>query len=246
MRQALARLRGDALFRWRSPEPTRVEAFSDAAFAFALTLLVVSLEVPSTSQELLQAMRGIPAFAASFAVLTWIWYQHYLFFQRYGVTDLFVVILNAVLVFLVLIYVYPLKFLFSAVAGVTQITGSLADARALHLLYSGGFFLVFAVLLVLHLHVWRLRDQLELDVVERSITRYEIRHSWITMAVAALSVGLSYVPGIDLRLPGMAYFLLGPAHGLHGFFSGRSWSRLAAERGETSNAPDASEEPART
>jgi hypothetical protein len=35
-------------FRWRSHEITRMKGFSEAVFAFAVTLLVVSLEVPKT------------------------------------------------------------------------------------------------------------------------------------------------------------------------------------------------------
>ena len=35
-------------FRWRGQEITRIEGLSDAVFAFAITLPVVSLEVPKT------------------------------------------------------------------------------------------------------------------------------------------------------------------------------------------------------
>lgn len=52
-------------FRWRSHEITRVEGFSAAVFGFAVTLLIVSLEVPKTSTELLSAMRGFGAFVGS-------------------------------------------------------------------------------------------------------------------------------------------------------------------------------------
>src|SRR5438132_13791251 len=56
-------------FRWRSHEVSRTEGLSDAVFGFAITLLVVSLEVPRTFGELMYAMRGFGAFAISFTLL---------------------------------------------------------------------------------------------------------------------------------------------------------------------------------
>src|SRR6266481_835973 len=107
-------------FRWRSHEISRIEGLSDAVFAFAVTLLVVSLEVPKTFTELASAMRGFGAFAISFVLLFMIWFYQYKFFRRYGLQDTTTVWLNAALLFLVLFYVYPLKFLFSFLVNVAM------------------------------------------------------------------------------------------------------------------------------
>ena len=118
---------GEEGFFWRGQEALRIEGFSDAVFAFAVTLLVVSLEVPNTFDELLASMRGFIAFAICFAVLLTVWFEQYKFFRRYGLNDNITMRLNAVLLFFVLFYVYPLKFLFTA--WIDQLLGFSTPAR---------------------------------------------------------------------------------------------------------------------
>src|SRR5215471_12135256 len=95
---------GEKHFRWHAGEITRLEAFTDAAFAFAVTLLVVSLEVPKTFSELAGAMKGFVAFAICFTILVQVWYEHYIFSRRYGLQTRYTVFLNSVLIFVVLFY----------------------------------------------------------------------------------------------------------------------------------------------
>src|SRR5438045_9268511 len=89
-------------FRWRTHEISRIEGLSDAVFAFAVTLLVVSLEVPKTFAELMSAVRGFGAFAICFTLLFIVWYNQYKFFRRYGLQDKIAILLNAALLFVVL------------------------------------------------------------------------------------------------------------------------------------------------
>jgi hypothetical protein len=81
----------------RRHEISRLEAFSDAAFAFALTLLVVSLDVPRSYGELMGLLKGFLSFACCFALLVWIWHEHNMFFRRYGLQDPSTVFLNGIL-----------------------------------------------------------------------------------------------------------------------------------------------------
>jgi len=116
----------------RRAETSRLEGFSDAVFAFALTHLVVSLQVPNSYDELGRTLRSFVAFAASCAALIWIWYLHRQFFRRFGPGDGPMIVLNSTLLFVVLLYVYPLKFLSTLVLGSLVEPTSLAAIEPSH------------------------------------------------------------------------------------------------------------------
>src|SRR6059058_2117043 len=60
---ALPRLRG---FRLRGMEMTRLETFIDAAFAFAISMLVIAAQqIPDNIQALLAAFKNVPTFICS-------------------------------------------------------------------------------------------------------------------------------------------------------------------------------------
>jgi hypothetical protein len=53
-------------FRWRAGEITRLESFSDVVFGFALTLLIISLDVPRSYDLLMADLRDFVPFAVCF------------------------------------------------------------------------------------------------------------------------------------------------------------------------------------
>ncbi len=107
IRSALALERGDKV--------TRLEAFVDAAFAFAVTLLVISGDrIPTSIEMLQQALKQIPAYAASFAIIMQFWMNHADWSRRFGLEDTISDRLSLVLVFVLLIFIYPLKMVFGS------------------------------------------------------------------------------------------------------------------------------------
>jgi len=231
-------------FRWRSHEISRIEGLSDAVFAFAVTLLVVSLEVPKTFDELASVMRGFGAFAISFALLFIVWFNQYKFFRRYGLQDNITILLNAILLFVVLFYVYPLKFLFSYL--VNRLMGGHGEVRlpngnveamvegnqlaTLMLIFGLGYLAVFAVFGLLYGHAYRKRAALELNELERFDTRNSIQESALNCAVALLSISLVLIGGPRYAgLSGLAYLLIGVLMSANGTIMGRRRRRLEAE-----------------
>lgn len=210
-------------FRDRGAQATRLEAFVDAAFAFALTLVVIAgNDIPASVDELVLAMKSVPAYAGCFLLIMRCWSAHADWSRRYGLDDVVSRRLGVLLVFLVLIFVYPMRMVFSSLfnaltAGYLP-TGfsinSAADVPAMFIMFAVAFGLLGAVMTALYWHAWRLRDALGLSLHERARTRFEMMNWGAVPAVAALSLGLALtipaVPesGIWLGLPGFVFFLL--------------------------------------
>ena len=224
----------------RHHEISRLEALSDAVFAFAATLLVVSLEVPHTYPELVANLRGFVAFGLTFAMLILIWAAHNGFFRRYGLQDSRTVVINSVLLFVVLFYVYPLKFLFTVFVndflhlappeaqGVVRIGGG--DLPSLMIIYGLGFIAVFACLALLYAHAWSRRNALDLNALEQIEARTWMRHYLIFVGVGLLSVVLAWTGvGIRIGLPGFIYALLGPFCWWNGEMGARRRRKRAAK-----------------
>lgn len=248
-------------FRWRSHEISRIEGLSDAVFGFAVTLLVVSLEVPKTFNELMHAMRGFGAFAICFTLLIVVWFNQYKFFRRYGLQDTRTVILNLALLFVVLFYVYPLKFVFTFL--VNRFTGQGLNVKmpngtiepmvesgsqigTLMIIFGLGYLAVFALFVLLYRHAYQNRERLGLNEIEVFDTRTDIRENALNVGIATVSIILAIFGGARYGpLSGMAYMLTPVVMTVHGIFNGRSRRKLE-RRFNPSDSPALESRPRQT
>ncbi len=209
----LPRLRG---FRLRGMEMTRLETFIDAAFAFAISMLVIApQQIPDNIEALLGAFKNVPAFVASIVVLGIFWRGHWLWSRRYGLEDGVSIFISWALLVTVLIYIYPLKAIFGAMwfllsdGQVGQRLGlrTDAEARAIFALFAIGFTALALEIVLLNLRAWQLREPLRLDAREKFITRWEILGWSMPVAVGLVSLVLALtLPSNQIAWSGWVYF----------------------------------------
>ena len=237
--------------RPRTHPMTRLEALSDAVFAFAATLLVVSLEVPSTFAELERQLPGFVAFGVGFGALMLIWSAHNGFFRRYGLDDAWTKVINSVLLFVILFFVYPLKFVAQGfvytLSGVGTATGSMLgnfeELARLFALYGLGFVTVFFCFVLLHHRAVVQADVLGLSPSERFDAKVGRGYYSIYAGVGALSVVLALTGvGIYVAVPGWIYGAIGPIAYWHGKRADRRRQELGFET--ESDAPSLAPTPA--
>jgi len=213
-------------FRYRGEEQTRIETFSDAVFALAVTLMVLSSTIPKTYQELVNSLSDIVPFGICITLLTIIWYQHYIFFLRYGLRDAKVVVINTILLFFVLVYVYPLKFLFTFMFDLfsalafndkqmldyllkTVITRD--ELNMLMVTYGLGAASIFLGLAWLYSVALKRKKDLSLYSIELFYTRTSFYHNLIMASVPLLSIIVAFISIIQtvqrFSIAGFIYWL---------------------------------------
>jgi hypothetical protein len=128
--------------------------------------------------------------------------------------------LSLLLLFLVLVFVYPMRMMFEALCNALT-SGylpanyrieSLADVPRLFVVFGSAFGSMGAVMALLYLHAWRQRYALTLTPAEAIRLRARMLEWSLIPAVAALSILLSLIlplhNGLLLGLPGFIYFAL--------------------------------------
>ena len=183
-------------FRQRGLETTRLETFTDAAFAFALTLLVISFDkIPASMAEFQLALKNIPAFAASFAQISLFWYAHHVWSRRYGLDDAITALLSLMLVFVTLVYVFPLRVVFAGLfAWISsgwlpftfdeRIQGS--EMGWIFFVYGIGFAAMCLLIALHYRHAERSAVSPALDAHERFETA-AAREAWIIVGIIGLA-----------------------------------------------------------
>jgi uncharacterized membrane protein len=206
-------------FRHRGKEIVRIEALSDAVFAFSVSLLVASLEVPQTFEELIIIVKGAMPFFATVTLLFLLWYQQYIFFRYYGLNDLTTIILNLAYLALILFYVYPLKFLFSLL--LSSWTGMNLFPKAsekglevisyqqfpyLIILFGAGYFFIWLLIYLMYSRALQHAKKLKLNEYEKLFTKKEKLGALLNVMVAIASTVLALVGAESLS--GICYLLI--------------------------------------
>ena len=198
----------------RENEITRVEAFSDGMIAFAATLLVVSMDPPASYDELITNLYGFIPFALSFIALFYIWFVHTVLFRRYPLKDKPSIFINGILLFTVLFYVQPLRFLANSFVSLWAPTGARVTTweqlQTLFIIYGLGWILIFLLVAWLYRRAWVTRESLGLSPVESYDAITYSRHYLGFVAAGVLSILVALTGfGLAFGLPGIMYSSIG-------------------------------------
>jgi len=131
-----------------------------------------------------------------------------------------------------LFYVYPLRFLTTALVG-RQIMGdpnapkiAPSEGPLLMLLYSIGVLLIFSTFLLLHWRAWSQRGEIGLTAVEDLQLRYRARSHGISAGIAVASLILVLALPSQAMWAGLIYCLMGPLHAWNGHAAGSAQAKL--------------------
>jgi uncharacterized membrane protein len=225
---ALPRLGG---FRLRGIQMTRLETFIDAAFAFAITMLVIAgNQIPDDVGKLLGAFRNVPAFVTSVIVLGIFWRGHWLWSRRYGLEDGISTLISWAMIVTILIYIYPLNAIFSSMwnllsgsrVGHTMGAHSDEQIRAVFAIFSLGYCAIAIEVVLLHVRAWQLREPLRLNEREKLMTRSEITGWSLPVGIGILSLVLALtLPMQAIAWSGWVYFSMVILVPVQRFLSGR-------------------------
>lgn len=219
-------------FRYRGLERTRLENLTDTIFGFSITLLVIASEVPTTYIELQASMYSFIGFIFCILMLLGIWNSHGSFFLHYGLEDGPIKVLNSLFLFVLLFYVYPLKYLFSYLGTAVYLQlklsfGDRSDAMKMvfdelnksnlsslqwediMIRFGLGLFCINMIFMLFHIFALKKRGHLKLNKREVYITHSFIQKYGIIVLITIVSMMIVLVFGGEKApISGTVYALL--------------------------------------
>jgi uncharacterized membrane protein len=218
------KLKLGSVMKVRRHQATRLESFVDASFAFAVTLIVISVgHVPNSIDDMLLAMRGAPTFAVCFLLISRLWLGHRFWSRHFDIEDHKSTVLGLMLVFVVLLYVYPLRLMFSLMfAGISGgwlaesdvRFGTVQDLRGAYLVFGVGLAAISLIFIALFRHALSKSREIGLDANEIVVTQARTIGWLCTALVATVSVCVALFMDFDAQkpwlyaMPGWVYMLL--------------------------------------
>jgi len=192
----------------------RLDQFVDAAFAFAVTLLLIAVaEPPANLADLKTALLRIPASAAAFALIVLFWSAHRDFGRLVPRRDTLTTFLSLAIVFTVLVYVFPLRLLTQSAFHFLSdgrlpgegLINSMGDLQALYQIYGLGFALLSGLYAVLFMRAAQLADS-----AERREDAVRWRDPWTICAISGVLSALIALAPLDEApwLPPTVYWLI--------------------------------------
>ena len=235
-------------FRFRGEEPGRLENFSDAVFALAITLLLISTSAPSNFEQIKKFVWELIPFCACIVLIVLIWHEHFVFYYRYGLRNTKVIVLNTMFLIIVLFYVYPLKFLCkflllnplarifnqeSLLLELSQMSKP-EDTAPLMIIYGVGAASIFLVLMLMYRYALKNSHMLQLSKIEEFDTRMSMTTNFLMATVPILSVILAFLfrnsPTLAGLFSGFAYFLYMPLMFIYSTRRTRLRKKILAEQ----------------
>ena len=202
----------------RGLEMTRLEVFIDAAFAFAVTMLVISFDsIPRSYDEVMLAIKNIPAFIIAVAQLVWIWHTHNVWSRRFGLDTTYTVFISASLLTVMLIYVYPMRIMAGGMfawltsnylpSNFSFIT--LDQLRDMFIFLGFGFIALSLVFVQMYRYAAQMKDELLLSDFELFVSGTLVI-MWLGAAVVGLICVLLAIilPTQFVPLSGFSFMLL--------------------------------------
>ncbi len=199
----------------RTVAAKRLDAFVDGAFAFAVTMLVVGTAGAMDSYDgLMATFAHVPAFALSLTIIVSFWWAHRQFSLIVLRSDKINDALSMLIMFVILIYVFPVSFLMKALMhwlsdAALPGNGLLPfQVRSIYLSFGAGFAILSAAYALMYFRATNVHGKLRVPKMFRPTAR-RASFWWAACAITALlSMLITYYGDVEglIWIPLIPYF----------------------------------------